>query len=281
VSDEDPSDDGLVVRLAEPLAPHTAWRTGGTCDAYVVAFHEEAAVQAILQCRQAGWAWQMLGATTRTVFRDGPVPGMALRLGGELAHFHIDGTTLVAGAATPVPALVAAAEARGLAGLEAFATTAGSVGSAVLLDDAWEDVVTSVRTIRRDKVAEDSLHAVRKRKNSVVLGVRILLTAEAPGPVQHRTEKLWRAQSPAPACSWFTAPRRGSVRDILHSASLPLVRLRLAAIPDAAPECMVNLGGGTAADLNLLFKSAQDRVKKVRGIDLARAVQWAGTKAST
>jgi UDP-N-acetylenolpyruvoylglucosamine reductase len=105
-----------------------------------------------------------------------------------------------------------------------------------------------------------------------------LLTQDTPAAVAARTQDRWRAQRPAPACSWFQAPRRGDVRDILQSASLPLVRLRRTAIPDAAPECLVNLGGGSASDLALLHRSAQDRVKKVRAIDLGRAISWAGTK---
>ena len=122
---------------------------------------------------------------------------------------------------------------------------------------------------------------MRRRKNAVVVGVRMVLAKDAPTKVQARTAAQWRAQRPIPACSWFQAPRRGDVRDILQSASLPLVRLRRAAIPDAAPECLVNLGGGTAADLALLHKSAQDRVKKVRAMDLPRAIKWAGTRPST
>jgi len=274
------TDDGLVVRPGVPLAEHTPWRTGGTVWAHVVAHHEDAAVQALKECRKASWSCMVLGAGTRTVFLDGDVGGVVLRLGGELATARVDGTTIVAGAGFPVPALVALAEAHGLSGLEEVVCTAGSVGAAVLLDDAWEPLVTVVRTIKRDKVVEDALVPVRRRKNAVVLGVRLVLTADTPGAVQERTRAQWRAQRPAPACSWFQAPRKGDVRDILQSAALPLVRLRRTAIPEASPECLVNLGGGTAADLALLHKSAQDRVKKVRAIDLGRAIKWAGSKPS-
>lgn len=272
------TDDGLVVRPAEPVSSHTPWRTGGIVDAHVIAHTEAAAVLALKECRKAQWACMVLGASTRTVFYDGPVSGVILRLGGELARARVDGTTVVAGAGCPVPVLVALAEQHGLSGLEGMACTAGSVGAAVLLDDAWEPLVTVVRTIRRDKVVEEALVPVRRRKKAVVLGVRMVLTQDTPTGVAARTQDRWKAQRPAPACSWFQAPRRGDVRDILQSAALPLVRLRRTAIPDAAPECMVNLGGGSASDLALLHKSAQDRVKKVRAIDLGRAISWAGTK---
>ncbi len=272
------TDDGLVVRLAEPMARHTPWRTGGIVPAHVLAHTEDAAVLALQECRQAGWPCLVLGAATRSVFLDGDVDGAVLRFAGELASARVDGTTLVAGAGCPVPVLVALAERHGLSGLEDMACTAGSVGAAVKLDDAWEPLVTVVRTIRRDKVVEEALPSVRRRKGSVVLGVRLVLRQDTPTAVAARTRDRWRAQRPVPACSWFQAPRRGDVRDILQSAALPLVRLRRTAIPEVAPECLVNLGGGTAADLALLHKSALDRVKKVRAIDLGRTISWVGNK---
>jgi len=271
-------DDGLAVRLFEPLARHTPWRTGGACPAFVTAHHADGLCLALRDCRAAGMGWQMLGAGTRVVYRDGEVAQVVVRLAGELSAIEVDGEVMRCGGGAPVPAVVAAAEAAGLTGLEGFACTPGSLGAAVLFDEPWGEVVEGVTTISRDKVVPAELEAVRRRRRSVVVGVTLRLRRDEPGAVRHRTDAAWRAQRPSPPGSWYAPPRKGTARSVLRSVQLPLVRLRRVAIPAGAPECLVNLGGGTAADLALLHRSAVDRVKKVRGITLEPNLKWVGAR---
>ena len=54
------------------------------------------------------------------------------------------------------------------------------------------------------------------------------------------------------------------------------MRLRQVAIPELAPELLVNLGEGTAADLSLLHRSAIERVSRVHGIELVSRIKWTG-----
>src|SRR5690606_8547817 len=65
--------EGLVVREGERLARHTAWRTGGPCDAFLLVNRREALPAALELCRARGWSRTVLGAGTRTVVRDGGV----------------------------------------------------------------------------------------------------------------------------------------------------------------------------------------------------------------
>jgi len=277
------TDDGLVVLLHEPLARHTPLRTGGPCDAFVIALTEAGLVTALRDCRRADTRVTLLGAGTRTVFRDGPVPGVVVRLGGELASLgqwpvaQAWPTLITCGAGAPVPALVARAAQTGWSGLEPFACTAGTLGAAVQADDRLEERVEAVGTIRRDKVVEAKLSAVRRRRAPVVW-VRLRLEAASAAEVRRRTDQHWRQAVPTHPGSFYEAPRRGTARDVLRSVRLPMVRLRRVAIPEEAPECMVNLGGGTAADLALLHRSALDRVKSVRGMTLRARPKWQGSR---
>jgi UDP-N-acetylmuramate dehydrogenase len=272
------TDDGLVVRPYESLARHTPWRTGGTATAFVTAHTEDGLVTALRDCRQASVSVQLLGAGTRVVYRDGDVDAVVLRLGGELATIRVDGDIIDCGAGAPVPAVVAVAESHGLTGLEGFATTPGTVGAAVLFDDGWAEVVEAVQTISRDKVVDAELDKLRRKKKGVVVRVRLRLKVDPSGTVPQRTRAVWRAQQPGPPNSWFEPLRKQSARSVLRTVQLPLVRLRRVAIPETAPECLINLGGGTAADLALLHRSAVDRVKKVRGISLESPLKWVGSR---
>ena len=77
--------------------------------------------------------------------------------------------------------------------------------------------------------------------------------------------------------SWYGTKRPEQIRSTLRSVRLQSVRLRQVAIPQTAPELLINLGSGTAADLKLLHRSVVDQVKRVRGEDLASRIRFVGS----
>ncbi len=273
--------DGLSVHPGEPLSRHTALRTGGPCGAWVIAHDLDGLALAVQECRREGWRLQVLGAATRTVVRDGPCEGAVLRLGREFARLERhDDHQWVIGAAFPVPALVAAAEAAGLSGVEFLATVPGSVGASLHHDPGWHDIVQQVLVLHRGARRGEELDDVRRHKR-VILGVRLQLAADQKEQVVRRTAQAWVKGRPAPPGAWYAPMKRGSLRRVLRSVQLPQVRLRQVAIPDAAPELMINLGSGTAADLALLHRSATDRVKQVRGESLTSCIRWIGSRVNS
>lgn len=270
----------IPARVDDLLARHTAWRTGGSCDAFVVVQSVESLAQVITDCRAVDWKWTLLGAGTRTVVRDGGIPGVVMRLGREFSRMErvADGRWQV-GAGVPLPALVARMQQTGCAGLEALACVPGSVGASVALDDGWADVVTAVTVLHRGRPVEVDLADARGGKR-VVLGVALHTRSDTSDAVRRRVRKVLAAAAgarPAPVpSSWYEQPKKGTLRELFASVSLPMVRLRGVAIPDGAPELLVNLGGGTAADLALLQRSAMERVRATRGVELSSRILWAG-----
>lgn len=268
--------DGLAVRLLEPLARHTPLRTGGPCDAWVVVHRPDALPRVVSDCRAVGWKWRLLGAGTRLVFRDGPIDGVVMRLGtGFGAIERLGETTWRVGAAVPVPALLAWLAREGHTGLEGLGSVAGTVGASAVWDGDWSDFVEEVEALHRDKLRPMSLSDVAGRDGRVVTSVTVTLRSGSPEKAGKALGKALKKGRPG---AWYRLPGRGELRQVLQSAQLPLVRLRQVAIPDAAPELLVNLGEGRAADLALLHRSATDRVKKVRGIELESTLKWVGTE---
>lgn len=264
------------MRLAEPLARHTALRTGGTCDAFVVAYDLSGVAEVVADCRRTGWRLQVLGAGTRTVYRESPVAGAVLRLSGELAKITrgAEGEWEV-GAAASMPALVYAAAAAGARGLEARACVPGSFGASLLLDEGWGEIVKTVFVLRRGSRVETTLEDAR-RKRPIVLEARLALPQDDPAAVARRTAHTWDKQLPVPCGSWYEKVGRKPVRSMLRASRLQMVRLRDVAIPDLAPELLVNLGGGNAADLALLHRSATERVARIQGEELGSRIKWVG-----
>jgi len=261
----------MIVRLDEPLARHTAIRTGGRCRAWVVVETVEELADVTADCRAHDWKWSLLGHGTRTVYRDADQPGAVIRLGTSFGTVTSDWRV---GASVAVPALVARAAALGAAGIEHFAATAGSFGASLALDEGWDDVVSDVHALHRGKAVAMSLNDARKGK--VILGATLTLREDRPESVRKRVDKALAATSRSRESPWYAVPGKQSLREVFASVLLPRVRLREVAIPSTAPELLVNLGGGTAADLMLLHKSALERVKSTRGIELDSRVLWAG-----
>lgn len=264
----------------EPLAKHVAIRLGGPCDAYLVAHDEPGLADAWAWCRERDQRPTMLGAGTRTLGRDGGVRGAVLRLGQGFAGHEVRDAIHWVGAARPVPAMVARARVLGQSGLERFACTAGSLGAALVNDDGWDEVVDKVQIWRRNRITDVDVADVRGKKNVVVVAAMLTLEPSTVEQVTAATRRALARAEPVPPGSWFGAPQTDELRELIRSARLPMVRLRRAAIPRESPEMLVNLGGATVDDVQLLLRSMVDRVKKVRGEALAPRVRWTGIPAS-
>jgi UDP-N-acetylmuramate dehydrogenase len=263
--------DGLSVRVDEALAAHLPIRTGGSCGAWVVAHTLDGLSRVIRECRPVKWPVRMLGSGTRTIARDGEHRGVVLRLGTGFSTITM-GEVCHVGAAAPVPALIAAAEAAGLGGLSFLAHVPGSVGASVRLDEGWGAILECVWTLHRGKERQQALADVQ-RKKCIITRVELRL------PPLDRTEakrlSRARARQPVPPGSAY-ALRRGDIRQVLRSSALQRVRLRGIVIPSEAPELLVNIGGGSAADFRLLQRSAIERARRVRGIELENRLDWIG-----
>jgi UDP-N-acetylenolpyruvoylglucosamine reductase len=262
--------EGVVVRVNEPMAKHSPWRVGGPCDAYVVVHRREALGDALTGLRDAGWSRTLVGAGTRTVFRDPGVAGAVLRLGVAFGRVAEHGEGWSIGAATPLAVLAALPGAP--AAWRPLRRAPGSLGASIVLDDGWEPWVDGVCAHARGAERWTELSEFKARgANAVVVEVRLRRAPREAG-----------AHGPALGLptSWFSpgkgAAKPGELRRLLRKAALADVRLREVVLPAVSPELLVNLGGSTARDLSLLHRSAIERVHQVAGIELGDRMRWVG-----
>jgi UDP-N-acetylmuramate dehydrogenase len=118
-----------VVRHA-PLAPLTTFKLGGNAD-WLLAVHTAAEIkQALTIARDAGQPVTMLGGGSNVLVADAGVRGLVLRMRGVEVR-SIDDRHVRADAGLTINGLVRWTIYRGLAGLEAWAGTPGTVGGAI------------------------------------------------------------------------------------------------------------------------------------------------------
>lgn len=121
---------GERVKRDAPLAPLTTFRVGGTADWLVDVHGADAVRRALSLAREAGLPTTVLGGGSNVLVADEGLRGLVLRLhGGDVRP--IDGGTIRADAGVTINGLVRWTINRGVAGLEAWAGTPGTVGGAI------------------------------------------------------------------------------------------------------------------------------------------------------
>lgn len=145
---------GITVTPHAPLAPLTTFKVGGPADWLVETTTGEALIAAVQCAHRHRVPVTMLGGGSNVLVADTGIRGVVLRpRGGVLETI---GTNLVrADASVTINGLVRWTIGRGLAGLEAWAGTPGTVGGAVHGNAHWRqvnigDVIESVRLVTRE-----------------------------------------------------------------------------------------------------------------------------------
>jgi UDP-N-acetylmuramate dehydrogenase len=143
---------GRVTRDA-PLAPLTTFKVGGSADLLVEAKSESDLLAVAAIAREAGLALTPLGGGSNVLIGDGGIRGVVVLVRDRTVERE-DGTGVRAGAGLTINGLVRWLVGQGLAGLEAWAGTPGTVGGALHGNAHFKgvnigDLVRDVRVLDR------------------------------------------------------------------------------------------------------------------------------------
>ncbi|MGB2714370.1 MAG: UDP-N-acetylmuramate dehydrogenase, partial [Vicinamibacterales bacterium] len=121
---------GDRLRRNAPLAPLTTFKVGGPADYLLLVQTADELVRAVQFAHTAGLRVTMLGGGSNVLISDQGIRGLVIRLRGT-AVSRLDANHIRAEAALTMNGLVRWTINRGVAGLEAWAGTPGTVGGAV------------------------------------------------------------------------------------------------------------------------------------------------------
>lgn len=141
------------------LGPLTTFRLGGPADVLVTVSDEREAVAVLSMARTAGVPIVPIGGGSNVLVSDAGVRGVVLRFHGGDIHEDVDGTVRV-GAGVTINGLVRWLIGHGLAGLEAWAGTPGTVGGAIFGNAHFQgrlisESVVAVRLLEPDGAVAD------------------------------------------------------------------------------------------------------------------------------
>ena len=295
------------VRRNSPLAPLTTFKVGGPAD-WLIDVHDSAAVESVIAiAREAGVPLTILGGGSNVLVSDAGVRGIVLRVHGGDVH-QIDPSTIRADAGVTINGLVRWTVGRGVAGLEAWAGTPGTVGGAIYGNAHFKgrlisELIVRVRTIDAEGIIHDvpqrqmefaydysRLHRTRE----VVLSAEFLVSQGEPSVLRatareslafrKRTQPLESSsagcifQNPDPTRDRVPEGIPPSAGALVDRAGLKGARQGSARVSTTHANFIVNEGGATARDIQILIDRCKSEVQSKFGVALRDEIVYLGER---
>jgi UDP-N-acetylmuramate dehydrogenase len=296
---------GDRVARSAPLAPLTTFKLGGSAD-WLLAVHTADEIrQALTIAREAGQPVTMLGGGSNVLVADAGVRGLVLRMRGVDIR-SIDDAHVRADAGVTINGLVRWTIYRGLAGLEAWAGTPGTVGGAIYGNAHFkgrniEELIARVTLVTPAGELDDVDAAAMEfgydysrvqRTHEVVVNADVKVSPGDPDTLRavareslafrKRTQPLESAsagcifQNPNPARDRVPdgiPPSAGALGD---RAGLKGASEGRARVSTTHANFIVNEGGASAADVRVLIERCKRGVLDRFGVQLREEIVYLG-----
>jgi UDP-N-acetylmuramate dehydrogenase len=291
------------LRADEPLAPYTTFKVGGPAEWFLESRTSDEIIDALRIAHAMGVPVTLLGGGSNVLIGDRGVRGLVIRPRGGVIE-QIDSGRVRADAATTINGLVRWTIQKGIAGLEAWAGTPGTVGGAIFGNAHFGgrligELVESVRLAGADGATRDlcrdemefGYDRSRLQKTGEVLlstvfrvstGDPAALRAVARQSLAYR-KKTQPLDTPSAGCIFQNPDRPEVPPDIPASAGALVDRAGLkgtargdARVSWAHGNFIVNEGQATAADIRSLIDLCRARVTEQFGIALHEEIVYLG-----
>jgi UDP-N-acetylmuramate dehydrogenase len=291
------------VRAEEPLAPYTTFKVGGPAEWFLEARSSDEIVAALRLAHAGGVRVTLLGGGSNVLVGDRGVRGLVIRPRGGVIE-QIGTGRVRADAATTINGLVRWTIQRGIAGLEAWAGTPGTVGGAIfgnahfggrLIGELVESARLAgadgeTRDLSRDEMEFGYDRSRLQRTGEVLLSAVFRISTGDPAALRAiaRQSLAYRKKTqpldtPSAGCI-FQNPERAEVPlDIPASAGALVDRAGLkgsargdARVSPTHGNFIVNEGRATAADIRSLIDLCRARVSERFGVALQEEIVYLG-----
>lgn len=294
------------VFTGEPLATYTTMKIGGPACILAVPADIVALQNALRFAAENGLAAYLLGGGSNLLVWDSGVEGLVLRLGEAFLRLDFQGNRVVAGAAVPLPRLVAESIHRGLEGLEALVGIPGTVGGALAMNAGPREADIGSCVHRVKVIGPDLSEGVLSREElsfgyrSSAFQARALIAVEAEIELQEADPAELRARAGTfiehrrrtqplehpSAGSIFKNPPGDAAGRLIDLAGLKGLRRGDAVVSEKHANFIVNLRRARAEDvLNLMIEMHARVLKqfsvslepeiKIWGYDETDSLPWA------
>ncbi len=286
---------GEVAQVDVPLGARTTYRVGGRAAILVEAGSVADLASVAEAVRASGLPPLVVGRGSNLLVADAGFPGIAVALGPGFEEVRIEGTSVVAGGATPLPVLARRTAAAGLTGLEWAVGVPGTVGGGVRMNAGGHgsDMAATLVRISRFDLASGAHEEVPAR--ALVLGYRTssLERSHVVVDAEHALERgdataagdevaaivRWRREHQPGgqnAGSVFTNPPGAAAGRLVDQAGCRGLRVGTAAVSTKHANFIQADEGGSADDVLRLIHRVLDVVEHRCGVRLHPEVRLVG-----
>ncbi len=282
-----------------PLARLTTVRTGGNGEYFARAGDLGRLAALAAWAAEEGIELNVVGSGSNLLIADQGVPGLVVKLDGELAAISLQPPRLLCGGGARLPAVAARAARAGLAGIEFGVNIPGTLGGAVRMNAnayggelgkvlEWVEIVTPEGVSRR---GPEQLGFGYRNSNlgrgELVARAALLLDPGDPAEITARLSEMRRRRHEAQPQgiktfgSTFKNPQDPraegqSAGMLLSRAGCNGLAVGGARFAPKHANFIENTGGATTADVLALMAEGRRRVKELSGVELEPEVQTLG-----
>ena len=290
----------IMIKKNEPLANHCTYHIGGPARVLFLAANEREIIAGIETAEENRFKMMILGGGSNILFSDRGFDGLVLKLANnfiKIAEEKEDRAVVLAGAGTPLAALVKFALNNSLAGMEWAAGIPGTVGGAIrgnagafgreigaavlrvrALEISGKSVMPAI--IGKEDCAFGYRESVFKRnKNLVIAAAKFVLEKgdadEIAAKINDCAEKKRVAQPldfPS-AGSVFVNPPGFFAAKIIEDCGLKGISSGGAQISEKHANFIVNRGNAKASDVLELIAQIKIAAKEKFAVDLKEEIE--------
>jgi UDP-N-acetylmuramate dehydrogenase len=285
----------VIIEHDVPLGPLTTYRVGGAAAHFARIEGDDDLAELAAVVRAGSMPVLVVGKGSNLLVADAGFSGLAVVLGDAFAEVTIEGTTVRAGGATPLPVLARRTAAAGLRGLEWAVGVPGSVGGGVRMNAGGHgsDIAASLVRVRVFDLATGDDGVVPAKdlalgyRTSAIEPSQVVLSADfatTPGDAEEATAEIaeivrWRREHQPGgqnAGSVFTNPEGDSAGRLVDAAGCKGLRVGSAEVSTKHANFIQADPDGSADDVLALIDEVRRRVREAFGVDLHPEVRLVG-----
>ncbi len=259
---------GVAVRLSEPVSRHGALRLGGEVEAWVVVNDELGLRTAVTALRRAELTIRPSFPLGDAYAREEGLSGALLRLGPAFGRVELCDGELRIGGAAPLAMVGSVAREAGLEGWARLESWPGTLAGWMANVDpvALGSSLVGVRVFQGRGFRDVEGPAVGSlARNAILLSARLDAML---GP-----DFVLPPPPPPPGAFCVLGPE---LVGYLARSRLPGMRLRRIRLSEEHAGIVVNLGGGSSRDLDLVLELTKRRLFRDHGLEVQTRLQPIG-----
>lgn len=279
----------------QPIGEFTWFRVGGPAQAFFMP-EDENDLAYFLRNLPGETPVTVIGAGSNMIVRDGGVAGVVIRLGRGFNDVKVEDHRITAGTAILDVMVARAAQPAGIAGLAFLSGIPGTIGGALRMNGGayggeTKDVLVETQgvdrqgNLRKFTIGEMGFSYRHCGVSEDVIFTAAVLQGRAGASEEIAAEmatikKKREASQPRNRTggSTFKNPPGHSAWNLVDDAGCRGLTVGGAQVSELHSNFLINLGGATAADIEILGETVRERVKAHSGVELEWEIKRVGVK---